>query len=108
MSAADGDFLFQFPAYIVQRIDGKVFGYISGNVNGLPIYTDRASAIRAIGSTPRLSPFEYATSADLLEYLRSLPVAISHVVLDPMDAKRAGLVKLKVFIDTLAAAGCRK
>ena len=106
--SADGDFFFQFPAYIVKRTDGKVFGYVSGEINGLPIYTDRESAIRAIGSTLGLQPFEYATSADLLAYLRSLSGGIDHVVLDPMDAKRAGIVKLKVFIDTLAAAADSK
>ena len=60
--SADGDFFFQFPAYTVKRTDGKVFGYVSGDINGLPIYTDRESAIRAVGSTPGLQPFEYATS----------------------------------------------
>jgi hypothetical protein len=46
----------------------------------------------------------FATSTDLLAYLRSVIGGISHVVLDPMDGKQAGFVKLQVFIDTLAAA----
>jgi len=103
---SDGDYLFQFPSYIVKDRDGKVFGYKSGDIHGLPIYPDRESAIRAIGSKRGLVPIEYETSAELVAYLRSLPSHINHIGLDPIAAKRAGIVKVNVFIDTLAAAAC--
>jgi hypothetical protein len=101
---ADGEFLMQFPCFIVKRADDKLFGYQSGNINGLPIYTDRAAADEVVASTKGLTLREFATSAALLAYLRSLTGGINHVVLDPMDGNLAGFVRLKVFIDTLAAA----
>ena len=101
---ADGEFLMQFPCFIVKRTDGKLFGYQCGNINGLPIYTDRVTADAVITSATGLSLREFATSPDLLAYLRSLTSGIDHVVLDPMDGKLAGFVRLNVFIDTLAAA----
>jgi hypothetical protein len=103
----DGDFLLYFPCYVVNRNDGKVFGYQSGNVNGLPIFTDKAAAFEAIGTTPGLAMREFITSSELLTYLRSLTGGINHIVLDPLDGKQAGFVKLAVFIDALAAAESR-
>jgi hypothetical protein len=101
---SDGEFLLCFPCFIVKRADGKLFGYQSDAIRGLPLYTDRAAAEEVIEAGKDLKIHAFATSADLLAYLRSLPGGISHVVLDPMDGKQAGFVKLQVFIDTLAAA----
>jgi hypothetical protein len=91
----------------LKRTDGKLFGYQSGNVNGLPIYTNRAAADEAIAPSKGLTLREFATSVDLLAYLRSLTGGISHVVLDPLDGKLVGVARLKVFIETLAAAAER-
>ena len=100
----DGEFLFQFPCFIVKRADGKVFGYQSGAISGLPIYTDRAAAAEAIGSGAGLALQEFANKDELLDYLRGLTGGINNVVLDPMDGKLAGFVQLSVFIQTLNAA----
>jgi hypothetical protein len=100
----DGEFLLCFPCYIIKRTDDKVFGYQSGGIHGLPIFTVREAATEAIGVTPGLLLHEFPTSAELLAYLRGLTGDINHVVLDPLDGKQAGFVRLPVFIQALAAA----
>ncbi|HEY2882035.1 MAG TPA: hypothetical protein VGJ15_06365 [Pirellulales bacterium] len=81
-----------------------MFGYQADEVNGLPIYTDEYAASEVVESSKYLKLQTFATSAELLAYLRGLTGDINHVVLDPMDGKQAAFVRLNVFIDTLAAA----
>jgi hypothetical protein len=100
----EGEFLFCFPAYIIKRSDGKVFGYQSGAVNGLPIYTDIEAATEVVEKGKDLKFLAFAGKAELLVYLRGLTGNVNHVVLDPMDGKLAGFVPLDVFIKTLDAA----
>ena len=92
------------PCFIVKRANANVFGYQSGNINGLPIYTDQAEAAEVIGSAEGLVLQAFASKDELVADLRGLSEGIHHVVLDPMDDKLAGFVLLSVFIQTLDAA----
>jgi hypothetical protein len=84
-----------------------LFHSLAGQLHFVPLRstaTDQAAAAEVIGSAAGLVMPASTCKDEPVAYLHGLTGGINHVVLDPLDGKRAGFVRLRVFIQTLDAA----
>jgi hypothetical protein len=92
-----------YPVYVAKQSVAQPKAFVQGNVAALALFSDFDAACDFAEPGMWLQRFD--TPTELVTFLRGLTGDHTHVVLDPMDGKRAGFVKLVVFIENLAASG---
>lgn len=91
-----------YPVYVAKQSVAQAKAVVQGDVAALALFSDFGAACDFAEPTMWLQRFD--TPTELLTFLRGLTGDHTHVVLDPMDGKLAGSVKLAVFIENLAAS----